>query len=73
MRDDGCRGAARFNLDRNLLDLVQRNFILPAVVELRRPGRLVIGDVLRGFEGALVLQVRGDAGRAEGVVADPWS
>jgi tetratricopeptide (TPR) repeat protein len=35
------------------------------------PGRLVIDDVLRGFEQALVLQVRGDAGRAEGLLDDP--
>jgi len=31
----------------------------------------VVGDVLRGFKRALVLQVRGDAGRPEGVVPDP--
>lgn len=31
----------------------------------------MVGDVLRGFERALVLQVGGDAGRPEGVVADP--
>jgi hypothetical protein len=31
----------------------------------------VVGDVLRGFERALVLQVRGDAGRPEGMVSDP--
>ncbi len=31
----------------------------------------MIGDVLGGFEHALVVQVRGAAGRTEGVVADP--
>jgi hypothetical protein len=31
----------------------------------------VIGDVLRGFKRSLVLQVRGDAGRPEGMVTDP--
>ena len=31
----------------------------------------MVGDVLRRFEGALVLQVRGDAGRPEGMVPDP--
>ena len=31
----------------------------------------MVGDVLRGFQRALVLQVRGDAGRPEGVVPDP--
>ena len=31
----------------------------------------MVGDVLRGFKRALVLQVRGDAGRPEGMVPDP--
>ena len=30
----------------------------------------MVGDALRGFQGGLVLQVRGDAGRSEGVVPD---
>jgi hypothetical protein len=30
----------------------------------------VVGDVLRGFKRVLVLQVRGDAGRPEGMVSD---
>ncbi len=38
---------------------------------LGRPRALVVGDVLRGFKCAVVLQVRGDAGGAEGVVSDP--
>lgn len=58
-------------LNRNALDLVERNLILPPVVELGRPRALVVGDVLRGFKRAVVLQVRGDAGRPEGVVPDP--
>ena len=33
-------------------------------------GELVVGDVLRRFQGAVVLEVGGDAGGAEGVVAD---
>ena len=60
-------------LNCNPLDLIERNLILPAVVELRRPRALVVGDVLRGFKRALVLQVRGDAGRPEGMVPDPAS
>jgi hypothetical protein len=32
--------------DRNPIDLVERNFILPSVVKLRRPRRFVVGDVL---------------------------
>ena len=31
----------------------------------------MVGDVLRGFKRALVLQVRGDAGCPEGMVPDP--
>jgi hypothetical protein len=44
--------------DHYLLDLVERNLILSPVVELRRAGRLVVGDVLRCFKRSLVLQVR---------------
>ena len=58
-------------LNQNLLHFIKRNLILAPVVKLRRPGRLMVGDVLRGFERALVLQVGGDACCAEGVVSDP--
>ena len=57
-------------LNGNPFDFIERNLILPAVIEFRRPGGLVVGDVLRRFELAIVLQVGGDAGRAERVVAD---
>lgn len=57
--------------DRNALDLVEGNLVLPPVVELRGPGAFVVGDVLRGFKRSLVLQVRGDAGRPESMVPDP--
>ena len=46
------------------------NLVLSPVVELCRPGRPVVRDVLRHSEGTLVLQVGGDAGRAKGVVPD---
>jgi len=36
--------------NQNLLHLIERNLILPAVIKLRRPGRLMVGDVLRHFE-----------------------
>jgi hypothetical protein len=39
---------SEFASDRDPLDLVERDLILPAVVELGRPRRLVIGDELRG-------------------------
>jgi hypothetical protein len=45
------------------LHLVEWNLILSPVAKLGRSWRLVVGDVLCGFEGALVLKVRGDAGR----------
>ena len=61
-------GAEAQNLDRNPLDLIERNLILPPVVELGRPRALVVGDMLRGFKRAVVLQVRGDAGCPEGMV-----
>ena len=32
-------------LDRNPLDLIERNLILPSFVELARPRLLVVGDV----------------------------
>ena len=46
-------------------------FLLPPVVELGGPWRLVVGDVLGRLERAAVLQVGGDAGGAEGMVPDP--
>jgi hypothetical protein len=58
-------------LNHDALDLIKRNLILPSVVKLRGSRALVVGDVLRGFKGALVLQVRGDAGRPGGVIPDP--
>lgn len=57
--------------DQDSFDLIERNLILPAVVKLGRPRALVVGDVLRGFQRAAVLQVRGDAGSAKRVVSDP--
>ena len=42
-------------LDRNPLYLVERDFILPPVVQLCRPGRFMIGDMLRHFQFAAVL------------------
>ena len=57
-------------LDRNPLYLVERDFISPPVVQLRRPGRFMMGDMLRHFQLATVLKIRGDAGSAEGMIAD---
>jgi len=52
-------------LDRDSLYLVERNLILSAVVQLGRPRRFVVGDLLRHFQLAAVLQIRRDAGRTE--------
>ena len=50
------------------LYFVQGDILLPAVVELGCPGRFVVGDVLGRFQGAVVLEVGGNAGGAEGVL-----
>ena len=52
------------------LYLIQRDLFLAAVVEHGGAGRFVVGDVLGRFQGAVVLEVSGDTGGAEGVVAD---
>jgi hypothetical protein len=55
---------------RNSFNFIQRDLILPSIIQFGRARRLVIGDLLRDFERAAVLEVRGDAGGAERVVAD---
>jgi hypothetical protein len=46
-------------LNSNPFQFIQRNLTLAPVVGLRCPRELVVGDVLRGFKRAVVLQVRG--------------
>jgi hypothetical protein len=58
-------------LDRDSLDLVERNLILSAVIKLGRPRRFMVSDLLRNFQLAAVLQIRRDAGRAESMIANP--
>ena len=48
---------------------VERNLILCPIIELRRTGRLVSGDLLSVFEGATVLQISGNPGRSECMAA----
>ena len=67
----GWRGPFLFPSNRNPLHFIERNLVLPAVVKLRRARAFVVGDVLRDFELAAVLQVRGDRGSAEGMISDP--
>src|ERR1700731_1983289 len=57
--------------DRDSLYLVERNLVLSAVIKLGCPRRFVISDLLRDFEFSAVLQIGRDAGRAEGMIADP--
>src|ERR1700758_1000388 len=58
------------NSDRNPFDLIKRDFVIAAVIKLGRPWRFVVGDLLRDFEFAAVLQILRDAGRAEGMIAN---
>jgi hypothetical protein len=57
-------------LVRDLLDLVERNGVIAPVVEAGCAGGFVASHLLRDFQLAAVLQVRGDAGGAEAVAAD---
>jgi len=63
-------GDNRQSSNRNPLDFVERDLVLPAVVEFGRPRRFVVRDLLRDFEFTAVLQIRRDGGRAEGVIAN---
>jgi hypothetical protein len=63
--------AGERGLNRNPLDLIERDFVIAAVVEFRCPRRFMVGDLLRDFEFSAVLQIRPDAGRAEGMIANP--
>jgi hypothetical protein len=61
-------------LQHNLLDLIERDFIIPPIVKLRRARTLMRRHLLRVhllrvLEQAAVLQVDRDAGRAERVAA----
>jgi hypothetical protein len=40
-------------------------------MELRRSGRLAIGDLLRGLQRTLVFELGGHASHVESVIADP--
>ena len=57
-------------LNRNALDLIQRDRIVGAVIELGGARALMCGHRLRVLESAAGLEVGGDAGRAEDVAAE---
>jgi hypothetical protein len=50
--------------------LVERNLVLSAVIKLGSPRRFVVSDLPCHFEFAAVLYIGGDAGRAEGMIAN---
>jgi len=58
-------------LNRNPLDLVERNFIISPVIELGCPRRFVVRDLLRDLEFTAVFQIRDDAGCTESMIANP--
>ena len=54
----------------NSLDLIERQLLVHAVIELRGAGRFVTGDACGGFQITPVAQVLGDAGPPETVSRD---
>jgi hypothetical protein len=59
------------HLQDNPLDLVERDLVVAAVVELGRACALVRGHLLGVLEEAAVEQIDGDAGCSEAVAAEP--
>jgi hypothetical protein len=47
------------------------NLVLSAVIKHGCPRRFMVGDLLRDFQLGAVLQIRRDAGRAKGMIANP--
>src|SRR5258708_32949406 len=64
-------GRSRSCSNRNPLNLVERNLVLSAVIKLGCPRRFMVGDLLSHFQLAAVLQIGRDAGRPEGMIANP--
>ena len=58
------------SLNMNSLDLIERQLLVHAVIELRGTGRFVTGDAGGGFQITAVAQVLGDAGPPETVSRD---
>jgi hypothetical protein len=54
----------------NLLHLIQRNLVAGAIIKLSRFWRFVVGDLLGVLDGAAVLEVGGNAGGPEGMIAN---
>jgi hypothetical protein len=56
--------------NRNPLDFVQADRVVPAVVKLRRPRALVVGHLLSLFQRATVREIIRDSGRTERVATN---
>ena len=63
--------SADSNLQNNALDLIERDLIVSAVIELGRTRALVRRDPLGVFEQTAVEQIYRDPRRPEGVTAEP--
>ncbi len=59
-----------FILNNHALNLIKAHLVAPSIVKLRRTGRGVVRHARRFFERPAVLQIGGDAGRAEALIAD---
>ena len=60
-------------LDHNPLYLIERDVVAGPIIKLRRARAFMRGHRLRVFQRAAGFEIGGDAGRAEGVAADPHS
>jgi hypothetical protein len=65
-----ARPGHRLQLDDYPLDLVEGEPVIPAIIESRCSGALMICHLLRNLKLPTVPQVLGNAGSAEGMVAD---
>ena len=63
-------GAALHPLDRDPLDLIERDRVVGTIVEFRRARAFMRGHSLRVLQRAAGFQIGGDAGGTEGVAAD---
>src|SRR5271165_2661793 len=70
-REAKCAAISGPRSNRNPLDLVKRDLIASAIIELRRAGAFVRRHGLRILQGAAGFEIGRDAGRAESVAADP--
>jgi hypothetical protein len=57
-------------LDHNPLDLIEADLIAPSIVELRRAHRGMVRHRGGFFQCAAILEIGGDPGRPEAVVAE---